>query len=222
MRYALKNEFPIENEGHIKTAMAYFDKYFKRFGSMDRAVIAGNIEKRANELGINLNSNWVTNYARMFKKEAAISPDFDRNMALRKDACVKGNLKILIDGKSLDASEMLDKIAVLKTNTPGKAIVTALIEFDKLANLEHHYDNDVIDPILTVYGSLRNPEFDAVKVAGNITNYKAIKLSRDQSSMNKVAAKFGEEFVNDYKKGPIEKLGSLPPAELSLFIETIG
>jgi len=221
MKYALRNEFPIDNPGHIKTAMAYFDKYLKRFNPVDRAVIASNIEKRAHELGINLDSDWVTNYSRMFKKEAAISPDFERNMVLRKDACVKGDLKISIDNKSYSAAEMLDKIAALKENTPGKAIVTALMEFDKKANLEHHYDNDIIDPVLTVYGCLRDPEFDAVKVAADITNYKAIQLSRSQDAINKIAKKFGDEFAQEFKQNPIEKLGSLKDPELSLFTEAV-
>lgn len=221
MHFALKNEFPLENEGHIKTAMAYFDKYLKRFKPIDRAVIASNIEKRAEALSINLDSDWVTNYSRMLKKGAELSPDFNRNMGLRKDACVKGELSIVVDGKSVNAAKMLDKISELKGNTPGKAIVTALVEFDKLANLEHHYDNDVIDPVLTVYGCLRNPEFDAVKVAADITNYQAVKISRDKDVMIKVARAFGEEFVQKYRDKPIETLQSLKPAEISLFSESI-
>ena len=221
MHFALRNEFPIENEGHIKTAMAYFDKYLKRFSALDRAVVAANIEKRANALNINIDSDWVTNYSRMFKDGAEISPDFNRNMGLRKDACVKGEIKIMVDNKSVNASDMLDKISALKGEAPGKAIVTALVEFDKLANLEHHYDADVIDPVLTVYGSLRNAEYDAVKVAADITNYQAVKLSRDQDAMNKVAKKFGEEFVQEFRAKPIEKLGTLTPPELSLFTEAI-
>jgi len=39
--------------------------------------------------------------------------------------------------------------------------------------------------------------------------------------MNKVASKFGEEFVQEFRAKPIEKLQSLKPAELSLFSETV-
>lgn len=223
MHYAIRNEYPIETEEHVKTAMDYFDKFLTRFPPLERAVIAGNLEKRASALSMNIDSDWVTNYSRMFNKEASISPDFDRNIQLRKDACLKGKITVMIGGQKIDACTLLEKVATLPNEeVPGVAIVKALEAFDKQANLQARYDADIIDPVLTVYGSLINPEFDSVKIACNISNYQAIRISRDQKMMEKVATKFPADFVDEYRKNPIEKLESLNPAEQSLFEETVA
>lgn len=222
MHYALRGKYPIETEEHIKTAVDYFNKYLTRFNPMDRAVIAINIEKRATDLNVVLDNNWITNYSRMFKKGSMISPDFERNIELRKQACLIGNIKIKVGDKIEDAEEMLAKIATLSKDTPGIALVKVLEEFDKQANLQSHYDDDIVDPVITVFGSFVNPEYDAVKIGKKLTDYSLIKTSRNNEMLQKIASKFGDDFVNEFKKGPVEKINSLTPPEKSLFVETIA
>jgi len=222
MHFALKDKYPIETEEHIKTAVAYFDKYLTRFSPMDRAAIATNIEKRADALGVDVDRNWITNYARMLKKDATISPDFVRNMQLRKDACLKENIKVTIGGQEMDALPLLEKVANLSEETPGIAIVKALEAFDKLANFEYRYDNDIVDPVLTVFGSLIRPEYDAEKVAGDKTNYDLIKMSRKKDVLEKIAATFTQDVSDNFKRHPVDTVKSMSPPEKHLFIEKIA
>jgi len=223
MHFALKGKYPIETEEHVKTAVGYFDKYLGRFSPMDRAAAATNIEKRAEILGVDVNRDWITNYSRMLKKEAEISPDFQRNIQLRKDACLKEGIKMSVGDKEVDAIQLLDKVASLNTgDIHGIAIVKALEAFDKLANFEYRYDNDIIDPVLTVFGSLRAPEYDAEKISGNVTDYDLVKMSRNNDVLEKVASAFTQEVADNFKKSPVKTVQSMTHPEQSLFLEKIS
>lgn len=219
MHYALKGKYPIETEEHVKTAVDYFDKYLSRFTPMERATAATNIEKRSEDLSVDVSRDWITNYSRMLKKEAVISPDFHRNIQLRKEACEKDGIKVTVGGKEVDAVQLLEKVATLPDGIHGIAIVKALESFDKLANLEYRYDNDIVDPVLTVFGSLRAPEYDAEKVSSNVTNYDLIKLSRKKDVLEKVADTFTQDFADNFRKQPVETFKGMAPPERSLFLE---
>jgi len=222
MHFALRGKYPIETEKHIKTAVDYFDKHLSRFSPMDRAAAATNIEKRAEALSADISRDWITNYSRMLKREAAISPDFDRNIQLRKEACIKDKIKVNVGGKEINAVELLDKIASIKEGVHGIAIVKTLDAFDKLANLQYRYDDDIVDPVLTVFGSLRAPEYDAEKIAGNKTNYDLIRMSRKEEVIEKVAGAFSAEVAENFKKQPVKTFKAMTPPEQSLFEEAVA
>ena len=221
MHYVLKDQYPIETEEHVKTAVDYFDKYLKRFSPVERVTAAVNIEKRATVLNMPLERGWITNYSRMFKDGAAISPDFDRNIKLRKEACISGNIQIEIGDKKIDAVELLDKIATLKSNGEAIKLIEALTEFDKQANLQYHYDNRIVDPILTVFGSLVNPEYDAVKIAEDLTNYDVVRISRDSTKIEKLAEMFSSKFAEKFKQDPVQAVSLLGAPAKKLFVETV-
>lgn len=219
MHYALKGKYPIETEDHVKTAVDYFDKFLSRFSPMERATAATNIEKRADDLNVDVSRDWITNYSRMLKKDAAISPDFQRNIQLRKEACMKDGIKVNVGGGEVDAVQLLDKVATLTDGVHGIAIVKALEAFDKLANLEYRYDNDIVDPVLTVFGSLRAPEYDAEKIASDVTNYDLIRMSRKKDILEKVASSFTQDLADNFRKQPVETFKGMAPPERSLFLE---
>jgi len=222
MHYALNGKYPIETEEQVKTASDYFSRYLQRFAPMDRVAAATNIEKRATVLDINVNEGWITNYSRPLKPESTYSPDFDANIKLRKEACVRTSAKVEVNGKMINATELLKKVAMQRKELPGIAMMKSLQEFDKLANLEQYYDNDVIDPAMTVFGSLNNPRFDSVKIAKDLTNYDLIEASRDVLAMEKISNTFGERFSEKFKKEPIKIASDLGPPEKSLLSETIS
>jgi len=223
MHYALRGQYPIETEEHVKTAVDYFDTYLSRFSPMDRAAAATNIEKRADDLGVDISRDWITNYSRMLKKEAAISPDFERNIQLRKDACLKDSIKVTVGGIEVEAIPLLDKVASLNDgDIHGIAIVKALEAFDKLANFEFRYDNDIVDPVLTVFGSLRAPEYDAEKIAGNITDYDLVKMSRKGEVLEKMASTFTQEVSDNFRKHPVKTVQNMTAPERNLFEEAVA
>ena len=83
MNYALRGErYPIETEEQIKVASDYFTNNLPRFSPSDRVEVATNMKKRAEELGIDLDVPWVSNYSRMMNKQADYSPDFEYTIRL--------------------------------------------------------------------------------------------------------------------------------------------
>ena len=89
------------------------------------------------------------------------------------------------------------------------------------ANLQYHYDNKLLDPVLTVFGSLVNPEYDAVKIADGLTNYDIIRISKDSNKMEKIAEVFSGRFIDEFKKDPVKSVEALGMPAKSLFSETI-
>lgn len=219
MHYALQEKYPIETEGQVKTALEYFDKFLPRFNHMDRAVVAFNLEKRAADLGLDVRRTWVTNYARMFHKHASISPDFKRNIEARRDLCNQRDITINVGKGQVKAAEMLDRIMGDQSVVPPIAMVKAIEAFDKTASLTPEYDSRIADPVITVFGSLINAEYDAVKVAGDKTDYDLVRASRSKGQMEKIAAKFGDGFAENFRSDPVTATKSLRSPEQSVLVE---
>lgn len=222
MHYALGKEYPIETEAQVKTAMQFFDKYLTRFEPSDRVKVACNIDSRVNDLKMVVDSSWVTNYSRMSKVAAGISPDFEANLYTRKMASERSSLTVDVDGVTLSASDLLDKIAQLKNDGASPAVLIDTIdEFDKVANLVHHYDSLIVDPVMTVFGSLNTPEYDSTKIAAEFTDYDIIRLSRDSEVVSRVQHGFGEKVASDFKARPLNTVLSIGSLELPAFIDTL-
>ena len=213
MHYALpeKSKYPLETEEQIKLANDYFGKYIDRFHPVERATIAGNIEKRASAMGMYLDSGWVQNYAR----RTEYSPDFDLHMKMRKEACA--GQKIEFKGAGIvDACELLDKLASHKDQYKPKDMIYALAQFDKAAGLESKYDHHMRDPIFTVFGSASRPGFDMKKLATGISETELKKAASNESFIKKIASAFGENFSRDFKGDPIALFQSMPAPEKEL------
>jgi len=180
------------------------------------------MDSRASDLNVNLDNTWIKNYSRMFKG-ASMSPEFEQAMDLRKKACIRHGISIETeDGAKIDPSDMIDGI-VKKAfqNFGSKEICETVFAFDKHAGIEYLYDNEIFDPVMTVFGSINNPEFDAVKIAGEHTQYDMIRASRDQEKVASVEAKMGKEFADEFRANPIISLKKLGSPEISLLAETI-
>jgi len=222
MHYALKNKYPIETEGQLKTASDYFDKYINRFDATERAVIASNIEKRASDLSVDIDADWIKNYSRITKTASAYSPDFEYNMKMRKEACMVGNIKIKTSNQSLRGEDMIEKISSQKSNISPKDMVNLISEFDKLAGLECLYDDRINDPIFTVFGSSNRSNYDRIKVASGLFDTDIVSASRDKDFIEKVSAYFGEKFAEDFRSKPLNTFTSMSAPEKSLMIEKIS
>jgi hypothetical protein len=219
MRYAIDGKYPIETKDQLTKTATYFDKYLVRFHPKDRVKIAATLEKRASELGVYLDNGWVKNYSRAFIDNAQVSPDFNKNMELRKHACNGQSFKY--NDITIKAENLLEKIASQIKNQKTFEVVDALFEFDKLSNLEYQWDKSIVDPVMTVFGSLNNPEYDAVKIAGDITDYKLRKLASDEKEVIKIADIMGKSFQKDFMKNPISAVQSLKPMEKVAFCKSI-
>lgn len=207
MRYALptKQKYPIETVEQVKTAALYFDKYIANIHPAERAAIAENMEKRASELGILLENDWVHNYNR---KGTAYSPDFDMHMRMRKEACASKGIDH--NGKRIRAAELLDKIASLKTHIQPKEMVDLLNDFDKKASLVSDYDRKIRDPFFTVYGSSTNPTYDMRKIASDMSAKQLEHVALKEGFISKLASAYGKDFADGFKQDPINVYDSMP------------
>ena len=216
MHYAIDGKYPIETKEQLTKTSSYFDKYLIRFHPKERVKIAATMEKRASELGVYLDCPWVKNYSRAFSDSPSVSPDFDKNIEMRKHAC----RDMQVTGK-LKADNILEKLAQIKNSESPNKIVDLLFDFDKLANLEYQWDKSIVDPVMTVFGSLNNPEYDAVKIAGDITNYTLKKLASNESEIVKIAGVMGKQFQSAFSKDPVNTVSGLLPMEKEAFCKAV-
>jgi hypothetical protein len=217
MKYAFDRKYPIETEDQLVKAAEYFDKHLTRFRPEDRIKIAGQLDKRSCELGVNLNKDWIINYTRL-EKSASLSPDFKSAMKMRKEACIRRSVKIIAGNDEIKAEAFVDGIIKCANKMSPKELMLSVFDFDKKAGIEYLYDNEILDPVITVFGSLNNPEFDAIKVAGDATQYDLIRASRDREKLAKLQNKLGEDFTSGFKSNPIksiEKMGRIEKEVLS-------
>jgi len=221
MHYALRNRYPIETDRQVKTACVYFKKNLSRFSPNDRVEAACNIEKRASDLSVPLSEDWVTNYSRVLKAGAAVSPDFNRSMDMRKQACATHKVNVTVGGSKVDGAGVVEALTKRASGLRPIEVLWAIQEFDKLANLESHYDTLIADPFMTVFGGFVNSEYDAVKVAGSKTGYDVVRASRSPEALEKVAVVMGKGFANNFTKDPIGAVSGLGATERSLLGETI-
>jgi len=221
MHYALRNRYPIESDRQVKTACEYFRKNLSRFAPNERVEAACNIEKRAAELSVPVREDWVTNYSRALKAGSGYSPDFNRSMEMRKQACATHRVQVTLGDKKADAVSLVTGLIEKSASLQPIEALRAIIEFDKLANLEHHYDTTIPDPYMTVFGGYTNPEYDAVKLAGSATNYDLVRASRDKGAMEKVASAFGKGFAAGFAREPLGAIEKLGPIERVALGETL-
>ena len=159
MRYALKGKYPIETKDQLVKTAAYFDRFLSSFYPTDRVTASYNMEKRAEELRVDLGYNWIDNYARAMESKQ-VSPDFNYYVDMRKQACYGKTIK---NGDvAIDPGAYLDKIKENIEKISADTVVDQLFAFDKIAGLEYQWDKSIVDPVMTVYGSLRNAEYDSV------------------------------------------------------------
>ena len=170
MMYAFNGKYPIETKDQLEKTSSYFDRYLQKFHPKDRVIFSTAIEKRANYLGVETNRDWVKNYARALSNPS-ISPDFNRNMDLRKVACA--NSSVEINGKNIKASDIIDTIKSNIEKIGAYATVDCIFAFDKTAGIEPMWDKAIVDPIITVFGSLRDPSFSSGKMSSDDLEKKA-------------------------------------------------
>lgn len=221
MHYALKNRYPIETDRQVKTACAYFKKNLSRFSPNDRVEAACNIEKRAADLSVPLSEDWVTNYSRPLKSGSSMSPDFNRSMDMRKQACDTHKVMVTVGGRKVEGSGVLAALTKQANDLHPIEVLRAVQEFDKLANLEHHYDSLVPDPFMTVFGGYLNAEYDAVKVAGDKSNYDIVRASRDKASLEKIAKYLGKKFATAFAADPLGTVEGLGVIEKTALAEAM-
>lgn len=216
MHFALpsKKKYPIETVEQLKTAALYFDKYLDHFHPAERVCIAGSMEKRASDLKTFLNNDWIYNYS---KNGNSYSPNFELHMNMRKEACAGKNINF--NGKNIEASDLLEKIAAKKNELKPKDMINLIYDFDKKAELTSHYDRRIRDPFFTVYGSSDNAKRDLVKVASDMYLKELEEAITKESFMDKISSSFGKDFADNLKQDPENIFNSMPKIEQGMIVD---
>lgn len=220
MRYALpqKAKYPIDTKEQVKTAALYFNRYVNQFHPAERAAMAQNLEKRASELGIGIDSANIHNYSRPVT--APYSPDFDLHMSMRKTAA-KG-IRVIVGGKEVDAGDVMNKVACLKETIEPAKMVELLHDLDKKAGLEGRYDTHIRDPYFTVFGSNSNPRYSHEKIAAGIyTDALGEAAANNEAFMSKLAEAFGKDFADSFKEDPENIYKSMPGPEKEIILNAL-
>jgi hypothetical protein len=208
--YALpsRNEYPIDNEGQIKEATNYFEKYAREFTLDERKEYCENLEKRANELNMSINSNDVKRYA------SATDTD-SQFLKLALEA-----RKEYVDDDEFE--ETLDVIFEKQSNFPPSMLVDIIEEFDKEANIKRLWNKDIPDPQESVKGNIdktaaTEPESDVVTYHGKSVSADNIQ-NIDES---KLEQHFDQTQIDELMNNPIDVFNALPEPHKEIIIKYI-
>jgi hypothetical protein len=224
MHFALENKYPIETEGHVKTAVEYFDKNLTRFTPEARVKIAFNVSRRIDHFGLDIDRPWISNYSRALEKTASFSPDFKTNMKARIELAKVANAMFTIGDKSYPVYQAVESFMSKCASgdvSPGEA-VDFITEVDKCANFAYHYDKRIGDPFMTVFGCQSNPDYDLEKTASCGTSKKHVgRALKKKAVMTKLAETFGDSFAQDFASSPDSIYNSMPAPEKQLITEIL-
>lgn len=208
----LRDKYPVNTVEQVKTASDYFESNITAFDPLERVLITSRLEKKASEFGLNLDRDYIKVYSRPMHKEATESPVVAANAEERKDfAKSKGVDNVKITGKDFKYADMVDK--VVKSDADMITKTKSIAQLDKVAGLDAFYDKGLQDPVSMFSSCPFNQEYDAVKIAGDMTNYDLARMP-----IEKVASCMGEDFASDFTKDRCHAVYSLGVGDKEKFL----
>ena len=211
--YALpeQEKYPLDSYAQVKAAASYFETYARHMAPPVRREYAVNLVKRASALDVP-----IIDLARKYGSE---------------DFAPEEEIKAAFDARRIEVAHSADALSLLgevekvarfrlwkeaSAGTPqsfsAEDVVYMLIEFDKVAGLEHHYDRTIPDPYYSIYGFEKDAEDDSSfsEVVGNetVTAADLQRLARIAAASVKMT--FGVEFQEEFLKDPVGIFKSLP------------
>jgi len=184
--------YPLDDYGQVKAASQYFDEWHGHMTPEHRREYSVNMVKRAKVLRIPV-SPVAEKYA-----SAGYAPDHDVQAAL------DGRKLAMVDDVLIDT---LDKLAVARPHMSPDDFAVTLGEFDKLAGIDHLYDQHVVDPYYSTFGEKRAS--DSIAVGNDIMYVKDLKRFA-KVGFNTMKMRFGDDMANEFVKDPVGIFNSMP------------
>jgi hypothetical protein len=103
--------------------------------------------------------------------------------------------------------DTLDKLADARPHMSPDDFAVTLSEFDKVAGLDCHYDQYVVDPYYATFGEKRAS--DSIAIGNDIMYVKDLKRFA-KVGRNTMKARFGEDMADEFVKDPVGIFNSLP------------
>jgi hypothetical protein len=195
--YALPalQRYPLDSFSDVEKAAAYFGQWRGHFSPGERHEYCENLVKRASALGCPV-SEEISKYG-----SSSFAPVSD--------------LQVALDGRRNVVSEqfvpVLDKLAQARIEMTPDLFAETLSEFDKTAGIDHLYDQDIMDPYYSTYGTkLAQEEDDDAILVGN--DYMTIAKLKSLGKRSQVDLKgiFDISFIKEFREDPVGIFKSLP------------
>jgi hypothetical protein len=187
--------YPLDSFSEVEKAAEYFEQWSGHFEPVHRREYCLNLVKRAEALGVPTSSK-IRKYG---SAERAPAPEVAIGIDARRGVVTN----------DIHAAA-LGKIAGSWHAIPPELLAETLSEFDKIAGIDHLYDEQIPDPYWTVFGEKTAEDDAATHIIGNelVSNKQLDLLSK--SSCDGLYKLFGEDFVKEFKKDPTGIFSSLP------------
>lgn len=196
-------KYAMPDEGHVKLAANYFDKYAMDLSPEHRHRFAVSVHNRADELGV----------------------DISKNEALHKWAGTDWNRHIVAhieQRKSLlpmnrNAQGVLDKLAASLAETTPVDMAAALQTVDEATGLDRYYGRGVADPFES---SMSKQAMGwSMEVDGHTVTETDL---RKEATLKKIAGYLGSTFARQFSESPAEVFESLPVTEQVLIKQVVS
>ena len=201
---ALGEDYPIDTQMQVKTAMSYFDENVRLFEPRYRHLFANAVIKRAAEIGVGIEkTSSLHKYAGEKYGNLIESAYHERLHALAGDSQAQKALKHLFEKRG--------------SFTPDK-FAEALEKLDKATHVDRYWDRalGVRDPYRST--------FEGIKIASAI---KVGNQSVDPAKIQKLAGSdalkraFDATFCERFSEAPVEIFQSLPRPEQAVILSMI-
>lgn len=193
--YALPSlrRYPLDRYDQVKEASAYFDEWSGRMDPAHRREFSVNLVKRAHQLRIK-----ASDEAEKLASATYASP-------AELDIALDARRSIILSDEHLG---ILDKIAEQRVSLEPTAYAELLGQFDKLAEIDGHYDRFIPDPYTSTFG-VQKEAADSIVVGNDYMTVPQLKRLA-KVGLSTVKHRFGHELADEFVKDPVSVFNSLP------------
>lgn len=202
-RTLLEGSYPIDGYDQVKTASAYFDTNWRDLNFRDRHTYCVKLAARMEELGMEVPEK-IARYG-----SETYAADCDSYVEARRSYVLE------------DAHDTLDMLIEKRAQVSPGVFAEALAEFDRMNNLNWHWDAQIADPWYSTFGPSiekvadldQNWRFDAVGCRINDEDLKTFANNRGE----RLKSYFGDDIAKEFIKNPRKTFEGLTD-EKKLFI----
>lgn len=193
--------YPLDRYDQVKHAAVYFEEWRNQFAPHHRREFCVNLVKRAAALGIDTSEEIQKYGSATYAPAAQVEMAIDARRALLTDE---------------DHGEMLSKLAEARPIMSPEAFALTLVEFDKFASLDQHYDRDLVDPFYSTFGKEAKQAKSIVIGNDYVTEEQVEGLAMMGHAT--VELRFGDDFANEFRKDPMGIFNSLPVTQKKMLM----
>lgn len=207
--YALPScdRYPLDSYADVKTASVYYVENWRQMAPTHRHEFCVNLQKRASALGI----------------DTPVAGDFNHYSSETYGS--QAQLERAVDARAYHIKEAhlqdaLRNLHRLQPTLDPEDFAVALGEFDKVASIDHLYDEHLLDPYASTFGT-KVAEEGATVVGNDYLSHGALK-NFALSSANQLEGMFGDDFVKEFRKDPVAIFKSMPDAQKKVIARVIN